>query len=113
MIDWGRVNALRAEIGAEDFHEVVDLFLEEADEVAARLSRPAVGVRREADCHFLKGSALNLGFDALASLCHVGEQAAAQGMAVDTKAIVAAYRDSRAAFIAGLAAAGGRARVAG
>ena len=29
MIDWQRVNELRDEVGAEDFEEVVDLFLEE------------------------------------------------------------------------------------
>ena len=36
MIDWGRVKDLRSEIGAEDFSDVVALFLEEADEVIAR-----------------------------------------------------------------------------
>ena len=29
MIDWPRVKELKDEIGAEDFGEVVDLFLEE------------------------------------------------------------------------------------
>ena len=29
MIDWARVSELRDEVGAEDFDEVVELFLEE------------------------------------------------------------------------------------
>ena len=32
MIDWNRVAALREEVGAEDFDEVVELFLQEVDE---------------------------------------------------------------------------------
>ncbi|WP_442970022.1 hypothetical protein [Roseovarius sp. ZX-A-9] len=31
MIDWSRVAELRSEIGAEDFDEVVELFLEEVE----------------------------------------------------------------------------------
>ncbi len=112
MIDWGRVNALRAEIGAEDFREVVDLFLEEADEVAARLAQPGAPAVREADFHFLKGSAMNLGFDSLAQLCHDGERSAAQGRAVDARPVVAAYAESRRDFLAGLAS-DGRVRAAG
>ena len=37
MIDWDRVAELRAEVGEDDFAEVVLLFLEEADDVAHRL----------------------------------------------------------------------------
>lgn len=32
MIDWNRAAELREEVGAEDFSEVVDLFLEECDD---------------------------------------------------------------------------------
>ena len=32
MIDWERVRELRSEIGADDFAEVVEMFLSEADE---------------------------------------------------------------------------------
>ena len=38
MIDWGRVRDLRSEIGADDFAEVVAMFLDEADEVIARIT---------------------------------------------------------------------------
>ena len=37
MIDWARVSELRDEVGAEDFDEVVELFLEEVDEAIAAL----------------------------------------------------------------------------
>ncbi len=79
MIDWARVAELQSEIGADDFSEIVALFLEEADLVVARIS-PDLGAKALCeDCHFLKGAALNLGFRALAALCQSGETRAAQG----------------------------------
>lgn len=106
MIDWDRVRELRAEIGAEDFDEVVCLFLEEADEAIARLS-PANGAKAlAADLHFLKGAALNLGFANLSGLCQDGERRAGAGdLAVDLAAVRAAYAACRAAFEAGAAQA--------
>lgn len=102
MIDWDRVEELRAEIGADDFDEVVALFLEEADEVIARLSGAAGSGALEADLHFLKGAALNLGFDALAELCQDGERQAAEGSAdVDVEQVRQAYHSSRAQFSSG------------
>lgn len=98
MIDWDRVASLRAEIGAEDFAEVVEMFLEEADEVVARLRGIRTGPELEADLHFLKGSALNLGFGDLASLCSISEKRAAQGEAVDLGLVVGCYAASRSAF---------------
>lgn len=108
MIDWNRVQALRLEIGADDFAEVVALFLEEADEAVARL-QPGAGPRAlEADLHFLKGSALNLGFADFAALCQGAERAAA-GPALPTEtaaagiaAIIRCYAASKTAFEAGL-----------
>jgi HPt (histidine-containing phosphotransfer) domain-containing protein len=108
MIDWERVGELRAEIGGEDFAEVVELFLEEADAAVARLAEaqvaPAGAARIESDLHFLKGSALNLGFRDLAALCQDGERAAAAGRpeAVDLRRVAETYARSRAAFLAGL-----------
>jgi histidine phosphotransfer protein HptB len=102
MINWDRVASLRAEIGAADFLEVAELFLEEAEEAIARLrtGRPATGL--EAELHFLKGSALNLGFDELAALCHDGEKQVASGATVDLGRVIQRYQASRAAFEAGL-----------
>ncbi len=80
MISWERVRELRDEIGEDDFCEVVDLFLEEVEEVLARLRAEPNPASYEADLHFLKGSALNLGFQALGALCRDGEvRAAAKG----------------------------------
>ena len=31
LVDWARIYELRSEIGAEDFSDVVDLFLEEVE----------------------------------------------------------------------------------
>jgi histidine phosphotransfer protein HptB len=99
MIDWDRVKELRGEIGAEDFDEVVALFLEEADECIARLSAEAGAAALSADLHFLKGAALNLGFAALSTLCQDGERRAGAGdLSVDLEAVRAAYLGCKAEF---------------
>ncbi len=76
MIRWERVNELRDEVGADDFKEVVDLFLEEVEEVIERLRDSPDPTRFEEDFHFLKGSALNLGFGALGRSVPDGRKAA-------------------------------------
>jgi len=102
MIDWGRVTELRTEIGAEGFAEVIELFLEEADEAITRLSGPPDPATVEASLHFLKGSALNLGFGNLAALCQDGERKAATGAAVDLAPVTTAYAMSKRLFLSGV-----------
>ena len=103
MIDWERVKELRGEIGADDFTEVVEMFLSEADEAASRLTATLTAPAIEADLHFLKGAALNLGFVALSALCQDGERRAAAGSTdVDLAKVCQVYRDSKSAFEAGL-----------
>ncbi|KPA23395.1 Hpt domain protein [Shimia sp. SK013] len=107
MIDWDRVQELRDEIGVEDFDEVVELFLDEVEEAIARLRAAPELSTLEADLHFLKGSALNLGFETFSQLCQAGEAASAAGKAatVDLSAILNAFADSKVAFEQKLAAA--------
>lgn len=104
MIDWARVDDLRSEIGEDDFLEVVDMFLEEADEVIGLLKGPANLPQVESQLHFLKGSALNLGLSELAALCQVGERSAATGNAdlVNLPEVVQVYQASRQVLTAGL-----------
>lgn len=103
MIDWERVKELRAEIGADDFAEVAAMFLEEADEAVARLLPGLTAKAIEADLHFLKGAALNLGFDALSGLCQDGERRAESGeTTVDLTAVRDTYFASKAAFVGGM-----------
>ena len=98
MIDWGRVAELRDEVGAENFSEVVCLFLKEADEATQRPLAPGDSRSLESLLHFLKGSALNL-----ALLCQTGERLAAQGdISTDMTQIRAVYAASKMAFTAGL-----------
>lgn len=103
MIDWGRVRELRNEIGADDFDEVVQLFLEETDEVAATLAKNQSPQAIESALHFLKGSALNLGFRKLAEMCQAGERAAAAGncLSINIDKVVEVYAASKRAFEAG------------
>lgn len=100
MIDWNKVNELRDEVGAEDFGEVVELFLSEVEERLSQLGEP--GRSLEHDLHFLKGSAMNLGFSEFSKICAAGETAAAQGNDDDIQVpqVRATYRASRAEFLA-------------
>jgi HPt (histidine-containing phosphotransfer) domain-containing protein len=102
VIAWGRVNELRDEIGANDFDEVVALFLEEADAVILRISPVAGAKALECDLHFLKGAALNLGFSDFANFCQDGERRAAVGdLDVDLAQLCASYQASKRAFALG------------
>ena len=102
MIDWHRVRELQDEVGVEDFAEVVELFLEEADEVIARLETGAAPDTLEAEYHALKGSALNLGFQDLAEICAQAERQAAAGDTAGIKpsAAIERYRASKDLFLA-------------
>ncbi|MEX1233633.1 MAG: Hpt domain-containing protein [Roseovarius sp.] len=104
MIDWARVAELRAEIGADDFFEVVELFLEEVEGEIDDLRAGCPASALEARLHFLKGGALNLGFTAFAELCQRGETAAAARRAdeVDLDATMSSFDASKVAFIEGL-----------
>lgn len=101
MIDWNRVAALREEVGPEDFEEVVELFLQEVDEEIETLSgvSPSDGLADK--LHFLKGSAMSLGFRAFSEMCQAGEAALAQDpdAAIDLPGIHSNYKTSRAAFL--------------
>ncbi|QBF34124.1 Hpt domain-containing protein [Thalassococcus sp. S3] len=104
MIKWARVAELREEIGEEDFDEVVDLFLEEVQEVVTKLRTNPSLADLEQDLHFLKGSALSLGFARFSELCQNGEQRSASGDAasVDLAEILTGFEQSKKVFLAEL-----------
>lgn len=106
MIDWSRVKELCDEVGSEDFEEVVELFLEEVEEVISRLLTAPDPSLLEQDLHFLKGSALSLGFTTFSDLCQDGERASATGQAdkVSVTEIVAEFERSKARFLTELPA---------
>lgn len=101
MISWSRVAELRDEIGAEDFDEVVELFLEEVEEVIERLKVGVEEAALEPDLHFLKGSALNLGFSELSNVCAKGEKLASSGeaSAVNLTHVIDTFTGSRSVFL--------------
>ncbi len=104
MIDWARVTELKSEIGETDFSEVVDMFLEEVEEVIDKLRNAPVKADLEIDLHFLKSSALNLGFADFARICGEGERAAAKGGDVALGPVIESYLASKADFAIGTAA---------
>lgn len=100
MIDWARVSELRDEIGAEDFDEVAELFLMEVEDTLTQLDSAAEDACQMQELlHFLKGSALNLGFQEVSNLCSRGEVDAGNGkLTVDADQLKALYAQSRAVF---------------
>lgn len=104
MIDWARIDELESEIGTDGFSEVVELFLDEVESIIMRLKAAPDPAHYEADLHFLKGGAWNLGFRDFGGLCQDGERRAASGRLdeIDIPRIVASYFDSKQAFMTGL-----------
>jgi HPt (histidine-containing phosphotransfer) domain-containing protein len=103
MIDWAQIKSLKGDLG-DGFDELVEVFLDEVDAAMAALDPDAAPRDQAAALHFLKGSALNLGFAAFAALCAQGEQASMKGGRVDLGPIRASFAESRAEFVQGLAA---------
>ncbi len=100
MINWERVNELREEVGIEDFDEVFEMFLAEVEEAMVKLIAAPDISKMEEDLHFLKGSALSLGFAHFSGLCQIGETAAANGDAesIDLEKIYESYAASKTEF---------------
>lgn len=101
MIDWDRVAELREEVGAEDFDEVVELFLQEVDEEIETLAAQPAQNGMSEKLHFLKGSALSLGFREFSDLCKTGEAALAQDdtASIDVEELHNIYQSSRSSFL--------------
>jgi HPt (histidine-containing phosphotransfer) domain-containing protein len=107
MIDWSQIKQLEDDIGAEDFGEVIVIFLEEVEETIDKLrSGDAFPVDEiESTMHFLKGSALNLGFQDFADLCSDGESKAKNGAGTEValSQVVSLYDASKVEFLANAA----------
>lgn len=105
MIDWDRVADLRGEVGAEDFGMIVDIFADEVGEAIAGLRSDPDPASYEQVLHFLKGSALNIGFAALGRICQQGELLAAEGRieAFELEELFRVYDASWVQFREGLA----------
>lgn len=88
VVDWDRLNELRADIGEEDFADVAILFVAELHETLERLTPEGATA---ADFHFLRGSAANLGFEALLRACSTAEEACNAGTLPDVDGVRAAF----------------------
>jgi len=83
MINWARVTELYTDFGEDGFAEVVDVFLDEMAEGLERLDQATGPKTLEAEFHFLKGAALNVGFDDISRICAEGERLSEQGLPSD------------------------------
>lgn len=93
MIDWDRLEALRSDIGEEDFGLVAHLFVSEMEETLTRLAS-ASGLPTAADFHFLRGSAANLGFVTLVDACAAAEIACKRGERPNLAQVQRAFAES-------------------
>lgn len=102
MIQWSRVAELRDEIGEDGFDEVVVLFLEEVEGAIAELT---LSDDLPEQMHFLKGSALNLGFRDLAEMCQKFEELSGNGDSsmISLGEVSQVYTRSKTEFLSGLA----------
>lgn len=100
MINWSRANALRNDVGEDTFDDIVTLFLDETQHVLDRL---ATSTDLEQDVHFIKGSALTLGFTDFATLCETAERAIAGDphSDINLNALLTCYEKSKTAFLHG------------
>lgn len=97
MMDTGRIQELRDEIGEEDMILVFGIFLSEAERMIARIATGLGDVDHAKAAHFLRSGALNLGLVSLA--------AAADGVAaVDAADRAASARNLSTVLAASLAA---------
>lgn len=92
MIDWTRVDDLRLEIDPDSFTEILLSFLDESAQALHRLAQSDPDQQAEAR-HFLKGTALALGFNDLARACDRHEPA-------DQLHVL--FLESRSVFLRGL-----------
>ena len=97
QIDWDRLNALRDDIGEEDFADVAIVFISEIGEKLAELTAPPAAASAD-DFHFLRGSAVNLGLAALAEACTSAECACTAGEPPDLPAVAAEFEAALAAL---------------
>lgn len=101
MIDWERVDTLRADLGADGIALVTEIFTEDAQMLLAQIGKAVSAAAQEADLHRLRGGALNMGCTGLADACRLRERAARDGVMV-TEAEVAALKAMCEASLAAL-----------
>ena len=95
MINWDRVEELKSDLGADDFLEIVSMFLEEVEAKLAALDQGQSESLTE-DFHFLKGCAANLGFEVFQKTCASAEMTGAPD---DVPKAVEIYEASKQEFM--------------
>ena len=101
MINTNRIQELKDEVGEDDLDEVIALFCEEVEEVLEILDATPPD-KMAAQLHFLKGSALNIGLEAVSDLCRQEELflKSDPDRATDIAAIKSTYDQSKQALLA-------------
>ncbi len=86
MINWQQARQLQQDVGKDEMAEVVELFISEVDEAIETLRNnysTMAASEKTAAFHFLKGCALNLGFNTFGAQCGLGEEITQSGKEPD------------------------------
>ena len=101
MIDAARLKELEDDFGAEDLDEIIEAFLDEAEEalgaLAGMLGREAE-TERAGQLHFLKGCARNIGARDLGDVCEALESGSRVFSAEELADLRASFEAVRAYF---------------
>lgn len=108
MIDWGRVAAVRHEVGEAEFRPIIELFLDEIEgaimgiapqDAAGGVAGDAASLRHA--LQFMKGCALNIGLTALCQTCDAWEAMLLQGRqaSLQVDSLMESYAASRQALM--------------
>lgn len=100
MIDWAQVAELYADFGEEGFDEVLQVFATEVQDGLAQLKAAKTPEEQRIAFHFLKGAALNLGFQQVSAVCSTGEARALQGQdaTLDMEQVTGLFPETYALF---------------
>ena len=73
MIDWEQVATLQTAVGRDDFSTIMCVFFKEVEEANAQLTMDVTTDQFRDILHFVKGSALSVGFVELSEQCAQAE----------------------------------------
>ena len=101
MIDWEQVATLQTAVGRDDFSTIMCVFFKEVEEANAQLTMGVTTDQFRDILHFVKGSALSVGFVELSEQCAQAEGnfAGSQQITSFWKEILTSYEKSKEHFL--------------
>jgi HPt (histidine-containing phosphotransfer) domain-containing protein len=101
VIDWEQVATLQTAVGRDDFSTIMRVFFKEVEEANAQLTMGVTTDQFRDILHFVKGSALSVGFVELSEQCAQAERNFAGSHQITSigKEIITSYEKSKEHFL--------------